>query len=154
MAGRGRENADGALATALAGGATVADAAKRAGVSERTAFRRLQNLDFRLRVNATQSAITNRTIKRLVEASESAADALLVLLVPQSPPAVRLGAAKAILQLVLRERDSAEFRERLASIENKLASFQLSKEVEIRGHVNGRLSHSNGFANRLAASTC
>jgi hypothetical protein len=41
MAGSGRKNADAALLAALAGGATVQEAASSAGISERTAYRRL-----------------------------------------------------------------------------------------------------------------
>jgi hypothetical protein len=42
----GRKNADAALLTALAGGATVRRAAEQAEVSERTAYRRLEDAGF------------------------------------------------------------------------------------------------------------
>ena len=41
MAGRGRCNADDRLALELAAGREVAEAAKQAGIGERTAYRRL-----------------------------------------------------------------------------------------------------------------
>ena len=43
MSRRGRKNADDAVLLALACGATVAQAAHRAGVSERTVYRRLKD---------------------------------------------------------------------------------------------------------------
>ena len=52
MAGSGRQNADPILIAALLSGATPAEAATQAGVSERTVRRRLLNPAFRARLNA------------------------------------------------------------------------------------------------------
>jgi hypothetical protein len=40
---------------------------------------------------------------------------------PSAPPNVRLGAAKAIVELSLRTREAVDFEERLAAIEQRLA---------------------------------
>jgi hypothetical protein len=50
MSGGSKKAADAALVTHLAAGVSLAGAAKLAGVSEATAYRRLANADFRLRV--------------------------------------------------------------------------------------------------------
>ena len=46
MAGRGRSNANPELILALAQGMIIADAAKAAGVSEQTVYRRLKDTEF------------------------------------------------------------------------------------------------------------
>ncbi len=50
MAARGRKNADVELVAALASGSTVREAAQSAGVAERTVYRRLEDAEFRSRV--------------------------------------------------------------------------------------------------------
>ena len=49
---------------------------------------------------------------------------LLELQKPSSPPNVRLGAAKAIVELSLRTREVVDFEERLAAIEKRLQDKQ------------------------------
>lgn len=122
MAGGSRKNADTALVAALAGGATVEAAAKLAGVSERTVYRRLENAGFRRQVAEARAAMIERATAKLAEASTEAAATLRALLDASSPPAVRLGAARAILELGTRLREAEELEKRIAELEVTLAS--------------------------------
>lgn len=115
MADNGRR-CDDALALELAAGATVRDAAKSAGVSERTAHRRWADPAFRRRVTSVRAEAVSRAVGRLAAGMGEAADALRGLVTSESE-AVRLSACKAILQLGVELRASVEFDERIAALE-------------------------------------
>ncbi len=95
VAGGDRKNADTVLIAALAGGATVEDAAKTARVSERTAYRRLEGADFRAQVAEARRAMVERTVAQLADAGTAAAATLRALLDAEAA-SVRLGAARAM----------------------------------------------------------
>jgi len=116
VAHRGRENADEALIAALASGQTVQDAAKTAGVSARTAHRRLDDPAFARRVTEARSEMVKRAVGQLAEASAEAVTTLRALLRAESETA-RLGAARSILELGSRLRESTELEERLSALE-------------------------------------
>ena len=120
MAGRGRENADPALVAALAGGATVQEAAAAAGVSERTVYRRLEADTFRRQLAEARSELIARAVGVLARLSSSAATTLGQLLKAESE-AVRLGACRAILELAVKMRDAEELEARLAALEQQAA---------------------------------
>ena len=65
----GRRKGDSGLVAALAGGATVRDAARSAGVSERTAHRRLEDAAFARRVSEARAELIARTVGTLADAS-------------------------------------------------------------------------------------
>lgn len=116
MAGGDRRNADAALITALAGGATQQAAAEAAGVSERTVRRRLASPDFASRVAEARTELVRRAVAMLAEASGAAVETLRALL-QDAPPAVRLGAARAVLELGVKLRESEELEARIAALE-------------------------------------
>lgn len=120
VAASGRKNADAALLAALAGGATIAQAAQQAGVSERTAHRRLAEPAFRAQLDAARAELVRATLGRLLRHGTAAADALVRLL-EQAPPATRLGAARAIIELGGKLRESEDIERRLAALEAALA---------------------------------
>ena len=64
MAGHDRFRGDFLLGNALAGGATVAEAAQQAGMSERTAYRWLNKPEFRRRVARIQQTMARRAVAR------------------------------------------------------------------------------------------
>src|SRR5437763_1203214 len=99
MAGSDRSSTDSLLIGALAGGALVAEAAKRAGISERTAYRRLQDQRFRERVTEVRAEVFARTMARLVAAGTEAVDVLVELARRGDSDHVRLGAAKTLIEL-------------------------------------------------------
>jgi hypothetical protein len=116
MAEFGQENGDAdflmgddALLVALASGATVRRAARKAGIAERTAGRRLTDPNFRRRVHETRAALFERAIGRLARAATKAADTLRRLLNAQSD-SVKLGAARALLELGNKLHESVDWR--------------------------------------------
>jgi hypothetical protein len=117
MAVSGRRNADDRLALELATGKTVADAAAAAGVSERTAYRRLDDPEFRGRLTVLRGEMVRRAAGRLADGSTNAAETLTALLSAKSE-AVRLGAARSILELGTKLRDSTEIEERIVALED------------------------------------
>jgi hypothetical protein len=108
MAANGRKNADSALLLGLASGKTIADAAQSAGVSERTAFRR--------QVAELRAEMVSRALGKMADSMTEAADCLRALLHAESE-STRLGAARSILELASKLRDSVELDERLAALE-------------------------------------
>ena len=95
MAHEGRRNADEAILLALACGATGEAAARTAGVAERTVRRRLADPAFKARLASLRSDMVQRASGSLTAASQQAVQTLMVLQKEGSPPAVRLGAARA-----------------------------------------------------------
>lgn len=122
MADRGRHNgrgtADPSLIAALAGGATVRDAAMTAGVAERTVYRRLADPAFRERIDEAQREMIARASAMLVDASVQAVETLRALLGSDLDFA-RLAAARAILELGRRMREHEDLAERIAALEQK-----------------------------------
>jgi hypothetical protein len=126
MAGRGRKNADEGLGLLLAAGKTVQEAAQTAGISERTAHRRLDDPAFRRLVVKLRGEMVARATGRLSDAAVKAVDTLVKLLDADSDSA-RLGAARSILELGTRLREAVEIEERLNALEQKAANGEFSK---------------------------
>ena len=124
MVAGGRKSADAALIAALAGGATVRDAAATARVGEMTVYRRLREPDFRRRVDEARAAMLACAVGRLAEAATAAALTLRSLLAKETPPAVRLGSARSILELAVRLREHDELAARVAALEARVAPEQ------------------------------
>ena len=121
MSRRGRKNADDAVLLALACGATVAQAAHRAGVSERTVYRRVKDPAFAEKLQATRAELVQRACGLLTAGSLEAVRALVELLRPDSPPNARLGAARATLEMGQKLREATEFEARLRAVEQRSA---------------------------------
>jgi hypothetical protein len=120
MSHHGRKNADSVLVTALAGGFTVEAAAAKARLSTRTAFRRLENPDFRRHVAEVRSEMVGRACGKLADGMAKAAGTLRKLLTTGSD-SVKLGAARAMLELAVRVREAEELEQRLVWLEIRLA---------------------------------
>jgi hypothetical protein len=115
----GRERADAALAAALVGGATYDQAAEVAGVSVRTVSRRLSDPEFLRCLSALRAEIFEAVANRLTHAGLLALTTLVELLARESPPSVRLGAARALLDSMLRHADTIELEQRLRALETE-----------------------------------
>jgi hypothetical protein len=120
MADGQRKKAEDALLLALACGATVEAAARQCGISDRTVYRRLQDAAFRARLQAVRADMVQRTAGMLTAAAGEAVKTLLVLQKETTPPATRLGAARAVLELGMKVRETAELAERIAALEAQL----------------------------------
>ena len=93
--GRGRE----ILLASLISGATVSEAAKAAGVAERTAYRRLADVRFREQLAAAGADVVEAARARIQVAAAKAADTAIELMEDGYPPQVRLAAARSVLGL-------------------------------------------------------
>jgi hypothetical protein len=116
VAHRGRRNADEALALAVASGQTLRAAAEAAGIGERTATRRWADPDFRRRVAELRADMVSRSLGRMADGMAEAADVLRQLLAAESE-SVRLGAARSLMELGVKLRESVALEERLAALE-------------------------------------
>jgi hypothetical protein len=122
MSAGGRKNGRLAAIAALAGGETVAKAAAKAGVSERTIFRWQQDEDFRRQVAAACAEMFGRALGSMADGAVSAALTMRHLGLKARSETVRLGAARTILELGVKLRDSLDMEQRRAALEQRLAA--------------------------------
>jgi len=115
-----KSHLDGLLTMGLAAGKTVAQVAVEVGVSERTIQRRMERPEFRQNVTDLRGRMVDRVSGRLADAAAAAMERLYLLLEADSE-AVRLGAARTILDQMLRVRDLVEFESRLRRMEGRCA---------------------------------
>jgi hypothetical protein len=119
MPHQGRHRTDEALLTALACGATVEQAARSVGVSPRTVHRRLADPRFRRRLESVRGDMVQRTAGMLTAASLEAVKTLLTLQQGSVPASVRLGAARAVLEIGIKLRGMAELEQRISALEER-----------------------------------
>jgi hypothetical protein len=117
MAQHGKKNVDQVLLLALACGATPEAAARQAGISPRTVFRRLAEPGFKAQLQKLQADMVHRSMGALVAMYGEAARGLLELIKSTAPPAVRLGAIRTVLEFGMRLREQTDFEERLTALE-------------------------------------
>jgi hypothetical protein len=119
VAAGGRRNGDGILAAGIAAGQTIAAAAAAAGVSERTAARRPTDPEFKQHVAELRAGMVQLALGRLSDGMAGAASTLRELLSDPSGT-VRLGAARSLLELSTKLRESVDLENRLAALEAAL----------------------------------
>ena len=123
MARKRNKSSEQALLMALAIGATVENAARKAGVTERTAYRHLADPAFHARVDQARRENMARTAGMLSGAALGSVKTLVDLAQDVSVPAsVRRGAARDVLDLAVKYRETAETEQRLAALEARLAA--------------------------------
>jgi len=115
---------DEALVRAFVCGATVETAARRAGVSERTVYRRLADPAFQAELKEAGLELLQRTAALLSGAGIGSIKTLVDLQADAAVnPSVRRHAARDVLDLSLRYRDRADYEPRLAAAEQRLAEI-------------------------------
>jgi hypothetical protein len=124
MARHAQRSGDQIILMALACGATAEVAASKAGVSENTVYRRLRQPDFKAQLQKIRAEMVERTTGMLTAAAGEAVKTLLALQKDSVQAAVRLGAAKAILEIGMRLREVGELADRIAALEAQLKSQQ------------------------------
>jgi hypothetical protein len=107
------------LLAALASGTPVEQAAKTAGVSKRTAYRRLADPRFASRLAQARDELISSALGELVEGASKAVKTLRSLLDAEDER-VRLAAAKGHLEQLLRLRETLALNQRLAALERAL----------------------------------
>jgi lambda repressor-like predicted transcriptional regulator len=127
MAGGGRDTARAVVVAGLAAGLTKGEVARQATVSDRTLRRWLAQDDFRRQVEDARAELISRTVGRLADATTDAVATLRALLDTNYPPSVRLGAARAILEMATRYREAETMEQRLATLEAVVAAQERAR---------------------------
>jgi hypothetical protein len=120
MPGGSKKAADAALVVHLASGVSPAGAAKLAGVSEATCYRRLTDPGFRQRVEAARATFWERALGIL---SKGAAESAIVLrkLLRSEDGRIKLQAAKILIEQGCRIREQVDIAQRIAALEKVAA---------------------------------
>lgn len=116
---RGRGEADELLAAEIAAGKTVRQAAAGAGVSERTAHRRLADPNFKTRVVELRGRMVSDAAGQLAAGMTAAANTLLLLLGSQDEH-VRHKTAVKVIDLGVKVIELAELQKRVEELERRL----------------------------------
>ena len=115
-AGRKRK-ADSGLVLALACGASPEGAAQKAKVSLRTVYRRLAEPAFRDQVEEMRAEVARRTAGLLTAAGIASVKTFATLQESATSESVRLGAARAVVELGLKLREATNLADRVAALE-------------------------------------
>jgi hypothetical protein len=105
---------------AMACGKTVRDAAREAGITERSAHRRLKNPEVLRCISELRGQAVAEALGKLTAGMSAAADVLIDLL-RSKHDWIRLGAARALLEVVPGLRKEGELEVRLLGVEQRLA---------------------------------
>ena len=120
------------LVTLLACGATVAQAAAQAHVSERTVYRYLADPEFRQQLQTLQAETVQCTAARLTAAAPEALKVLIESQAPSMPPSVRRAAARALMDLSRRHREAITLEKRLQALEQQQRQADTLPAVQSR----------------------
>jgi hypothetical protein len=124
VAEKQRKKNDDALLLALACGATVEAASRQCDLTERTIYRRLKEPAFRDRLQALRADMVQRAAGMLTAAAAEAVRTLLSLQKQAVPATVRLGSARAILEIGMKLREVVDLEERLSRLESLMKQQQ------------------------------
>jgi hypothetical protein len=83
-------------------------------------YRRLEDPEFSRRLKQLRADMIQRTAGALTAAATEAVRTLLELQKAAAPPAVRLGAARSVLEIGIKMREAADLEERLSALERQL----------------------------------
>lgn len=92
---------DDRLFRALVSGCHIENAAVAAGISERTAYRRLANREFRKQIDDARQSLRESILSRLADAGHDAIATLQELMQESDDDAIRVKAAKTLLDSLL-----------------------------------------------------
>jgi hypothetical protein len=119
MSGHVRKNGREAAVLAIACGETVAAAARKANVAERTLYRWRSDDGFRRDVNQARAEMFSRALGCMAEGIVSGALTLRQLCLKGKSESVRLGAARALIELGSKLRENVELEQRLSALERQ-----------------------------------
>lgn len=125
-----------AAAFSLAAGRTVKVAADKACVSERTLFYWLTEEEFRARVNEVRGELFTRAVGTLCRVSGAAARELGRLLKSEDEK-VRLAAAKAVLEIAPRLRETADLAGQLDELRAAMEEIKRGNHPAATGRTAG-----------------
>jgi hypothetical protein len=104
------------LLSSLAAGLPIEQAAKTAGISERTAYRRLQEPRFQQQLAAVRDELISVALGELAGCASHAVATLNALL-DAGEERIRLQAARTLLEQLLRLREAITLEQRVATLE-------------------------------------
>jgi hypothetical protein len=119
-----KRHAEEVLVLALASGVPVPEAAKQSGLSENVVRRKLAVDRFRQRLLRARADMTEQATGVLTAAGLEAARVLAELLMPGRPPALRLAAAKAVIETGIKLRTVVDLETQVADLERRLDEQQ------------------------------
>lgn len=96
---------------------TITEAARRCGVGERTLRRWLTEPAFKAGCDAARAEIFQNAMARIQVLVHRAVDTLADLLAARKHPAVRLGAARTVVEVGLHQHEATTILRKLAEIE-------------------------------------
>jgi hypothetical protein len=114
---KGRRPADDLLAAGVAAGLSVQAAARKAGVSERTARRRMAEDGFRERVAELRQEVVRQSLGLAAEGLVDGLVTLRQLCRQAEGDGVRLGAARSLVEIGLQFVQLEDVQARLAALE-------------------------------------
>lgn len=123
MAAGRKKKGDAKLVLALACGASAESAAQNTGLSLRTVYRRLADPAFYAQVTEMRAEMVRRATGMLTAAGMGSIKTLTTLQESASSESVRLGAARATIELGCKLRETVEWAERLAALEVRLETL-------------------------------
>lgn len=119
----GRTEKERTLLNALACGATIESAARKAELGVRTVYRRLRNPAFQKQLQNLRLDMVQRTSAMLTGAGMTSVKALVDLVQDGgATSAVRRRAARDILELGMTFRERSDLEQRLAALEERVAA--------------------------------
>jgi hypothetical protein len=121
------------LLLALACGASVENAARQSGLTERTVYRRLKDPAFKDKINAVRREMLTRAAGAMTAAAMESVKTLLDLQKPNQPGAVRLGAARSILEIGIKMREVTDIEEQMAQVKELLTNANLNGAATMLG---------------------
>jgi hypothetical protein len=124
------------LVLALAAGATMREAAEHAGVEEQTAHRQLADAEFRRAVSRARGRLFQTAFGRLAGLA-SKVPGIFGRLMESDQPSVARRAAKAVLVLGPRLRESAELEERISRLQDQADEWTHGDPVAVTTGNNG-----------------
>lgn len=106
------------IISALIQSRTIKQASELAGISESTIYRRLQDLDFRNRLNASRTVLIDYATTRLQSELAGAIDVIIeIMKAPDNPPQVRLNAGDSIIRNCLKITEQCNIIDRVERLE-------------------------------------
>ena len=111
------------LAATIASGVSASAAARQLDLSLSTVQRRMGDPDFRKLVSNLRQEVMTAALGRMTDSMTRAVDAVAALLDAENPM-VRLRAARTLMTLGLRWRDSVDIADRIQELEQELARKQ------------------------------
>jgi hypothetical protein len=134
MATHGRRSyRDGALQAALLQGLTTEAAAKAAGVSERTAYRRTSDPGFQRELAQARARALSRALSVLVDGTAGAAAQLRWLATHAEQESIQLAACRSVLELALRGTELVDLVQEIAELREQVRQIVADREQVVGG---------------------